>query len=185
MNDDELLRRCRDGDEEAWVELTLRFQDSLYRLAFRTLGDGALAEDAAADAFAVVWERCRSWRGEASAGAWIRQVAWRVVLDAHRSRSRRWRFWRLEGAAVPTNDADPATSAILTEESVERNRRVAAALERLSVDERALVHWHYYEGMPLAEIAEILGVTRDALKMRLSRIRTRLRPLLGDGFELD
>jgi len=52
-------------------------------------------------------------------------------------------------------------------------------LAELSPEDRALIHWHYYEGQSLAEIGIVLGVSREALKMRLSRVREKLRQLWG------
>ena len=86
--DDDLLRRCRRGDGTALTALIARHQDRLYRLACRVLRDPARAEDAVADAFATVWARCGSWRGDAAAATWIYRVAYRVVLDHARARRR-------------------------------------------------------------------------------------------------
>lgn len=185
VDDDELLRQCQRRDNSAMELLVQRFQDRIFRLACRVLADAARAEDATADALAVVWDRCRSWRGEARAATWIHQVAWRVVLDHQRARRRWWRFWELNQAAETCAYSlpDPPASADAREQRELTQQRVSLALGQLSADERALVHWHYFEDLSLAEIAEIMGATRDALKMRLSRTREKLRRLLGEQDE--
>lgn len=182
MDDDELLRRCQRRDDSAMASLVERFQDRIFRLAFRVLADAARAEDAAADALSVVWSRCQSWRGESRAATWIHQVAWRVILDHQRARRRWWRFWELDRASetCATGQLDPPTSAEAREQRELTEQRVLLALGQLTAEERALIHWHYFEDLPLAEIAEIVGVSRDALKMRLSRARQKLRRLLGE-----
>jgi RNA polymerase sigma-70 factor (ECF subfamily) len=63
-------------------------------------------------------------------------------------------------------------------------RRIQEALGQLSDTDRALAHLYYFEQRSLAEIAAILGSTRDAIKMRLARTRRRLRDLLRDCDEL-
>jgi hypothetical protein len=50
-------------------DLVERFRDRIFRLAYRVLGDGPRSEVATADAPAMVWSRCGSWRREARAGA--------------------------------------------------------------------------------------------------------------------
>lgn len=174
--DDDLLRRCQRGDATALTELIARHQDRLFRTACRVLRDPARAEDAVADAFATMWARCRSWRGEAAA-TWIGQVAYRVVLDHARAR-RRW--WQVLSRPAPDLAADYDDEVADRDERAHAARRLDAALGTLTPDERALVHLHYYEGQSLAEIGAVLGVTRDALKMRLSRVRDRLRKALGE-----
>jgi RNA polymerase sigma-70 factor, ECF subfamily len=64
-----------------------------------------------------------------------------------------------------------------------RAERVARALAALSPEDRALIHLHYYEEQSLAEIAPVLKVSRDALKMRLARAREKLRASLGERDE--
>lgn len=178
--DDDLLRRCQRGDATALTELIARHQDRLFRTACRVLRDPARAEDATADAFAAVWARCKSWRGDAAASTWIYQVAYRVVLDHARAR-RRW--WRVFARPAPDLVADFGDELADRDERAHTARRLDAALAGLTPDDRALVHLHYYEGQSLAEIGAVLGLTRDALKMRLSRVRDRLRKALGDWDE--
>lgn len=182
LTDDELLRRCQRGDDAALTELVRRFEGRLFRLAYRVLHDAARAEDAAADALATVWARCGTWRESARAGTWIQQVALRVVLDHHRRRRRWWRFWeRSETAEDQRIEADPSQELANRESRESDSQRLAIALQSLSAEDRALVHLHYFEEQSLAEIAEVLAVSRDALKMRLSRARRQLRAILGEA----
>lgn len=183
VDDDELLRRCQQGDDAALTPLIQRFEGRIFRLAFRVLQDAARAEDATADALATVWLKCGSWRGEASAGTWIQQVAWRVVLDHHRRRKRWWRFW--EGSAFNEQSADdnPVQLVSAAEEEAHRQQQLAAAVAQLSAEDRALVHLHYIEEQSLTEISQVMQVSRDALKMRLSRARHKLRVAWGENNE--
>jgi RNA polymerase sigma-70 factor (ECF subfamily) len=182
--DDELLRRCQRGDDAALTELVRRFEARLFRLAFRVLQDAARAEDATVDALATVWSRCRTWSGDAGASTWIQQVGLRVVLDHHRWRKRWWRFWEHgEIEEKQTENDNPAQLLAEQESQQSLADRIAAALATLSAEDRALVHLHYFEGQSLAAIAVVLAVSRDALKMRLSRARKQLRLILGDADE--
>src|SRR4051812_47788780 len=97
---DQLLRRCQQGDETALDELVHLYQDRVFQLAVRALGDPALAQEATADALLKVWTKAGQWRGDAGAATWIYQVAVRTVLDARRSRRRWWQRW-----AGPSPDA--------------------------------------------------------------------------------
>ncbi len=182
MDDDELLRRCQLGDDAALTRLIQRFEGRIFRLAFRVLNDAARAEDATADALATVWTKCESWRGEAQAGTWIQQVAWRVVLDHHRRRKRWWRFWDSDEIGERSID-DPAQQAAAVEEQVNCEQQLARALAQLPAEDRALVHLHYIEQQSLAEIARVMQVSRNALKMRLSRARQKLRAVWGENDE--
>lgn len=182
--DDELLARCQQGDEAALLELIGRHQDRIYRLAFRILRDAARADDAMTEAFSAIWFRCGSWRGDAAAISWMTQVAYRVILDHARTRRRWWRIWPLDDVESRSPSVDPQTEAAERDQRAYRLARLDQVLAKLSSEDRALVHLHYFEGQSLAEIAVILQSTRDALKMRLARARAKLKAALGDGDEL-
>ena len=180
LDDEDLLRRCQQGDDSALEIVIQRFEDRIYRLACQVLRDRARAEEAAADALVAVWIRCGNWRGESRAATWIHAVALRTILDHHRTRRRWWRLRELDKTSelVPTAEHDVPEIVSACEERRLASQKLSAALERLAVDDRALIHLHYYEGQSLAEVAEIFGVSRDALKMRLSRVRQKLRWIL-------
>ncbi len=166
--DDDLLLRCQRGDAAALGELIRRHQDQLFRAAFRVLRDPGRAEDAVADAFSTIWFRCGNWRGEAAV-TWIQRVAYRIVLDHARSR-RRWRRLFSPAAQEPVAVAkEPSLDLADRDHQAHRAGRLERAIEALAPEDRILVHLHYFEGQSLAEIAVVLEVSRDALKMRLSR----------------
>jgi RNA polymerase sigma-70 factor (ECF subfamily) len=176
---DELLRRCQQGDETALDALVRRYQDVIYRLAWRVLGDADLAQEATAAALVKIWERAGQWRGEASAGTWIYRLAVRTVLDTRRGRQRWWRRW---SSPLPDAVADarpePAEALAEGEQQDRRERRLREALAQLSPEDRALIHLYYFEEYGLAQIEAILNVPRATLKTRLARARQRLRDRL-------
>jgi RNA polymerase sigma-70 factor (ECF subfamily) len=182
---DQLLRRCQQGDEAALAELVRLYQDRLYQLAYRALGDAALAQEAAADALLKVWSKAGQWRGDAAANTWIYRVAVRTVLDARRRR-RRWSD-RWSSGPLPEAVADarpePAEQLARGEHERDQERRLHEALRQLSEEDRVLLHLYYFEDRALAEIEAILDVGRATLKTRLARARQRLRAQLDDDDE--
>ncbi len=162
-------------------ELVSSYQDRIFRMAFRVLGDGSRAEEATVDSLAAVWTRSRKWRGDCQAATWIHRIAWSVILDHHRARRSWWRYWELDGSAssVAGADSDPSQIVAEQDEQAALKSRMEGALRRLSPEDRLLIHMHYYEKQSLAEIAVVLSTSRDALKMRLSRLREKLRATLG------
>jgi RNA polymerase sigma-70 factor, ECF subfamily len=177
----DLLRRCQRGDESALAGLVEQFGGRVFRLALRVLGDRGRAEEASADAFVKLWTTARRWRGDADAGTWMYRIAYHTILD-HRRRKRQPLL------APPVGLVDqrpgPVERAVQSEEEERAGRRVHDAIGQLNTSDRALVHLYYIEQLKLAQIAEIIGATREVLKMRLARARQKLRELLGDGENL-
>lgn len=181
VDDRQLLRRCGQGDENALAELVRRYEQRVFRVAFRVAGDRALAEEATVDSFYKVWCKARQWRGQSSPQAWIYRIAVRTTLDLKRSRQRWWKRMRLassrnENAPSP----EPADELIAVEQRQQIARKLDRAIGELKEDDRILVHLYYFEERNLAEIATILNTSRDALKMRLTRARQRLRQVLEE-----
>ena len=181
---DELLRRCQRGDASALAVIVRLYEEPIYRLAYRVMGNAVLAEEATVAALAKVWLRAGQWRGDARAGTWIYQLALRTVLDHHRSWRRRWRRWLAPPRDVPDPRPGPMEKMAEAEGRNLATRRIQEAFAQLSDTDRALAHLYYFEQRSLAEIAAILGSTRDALKTRLARVRQKLRDLLRDCNEL-
>jgi RNA polymerase sigma-70 factor (ECF subfamily) len=185
-DDRRLLRLCQQGDEAALSELVRRYQERVFRLAWRMLGDASLADEAAALTFVKLWTKCGSWRGESAVSTWLYRLAVRATLDVRRGQ-RRW--WRRFVSEPPQSAADPLADAAVEvadrDEQAAAVRRIGQALSELSEADRALVHLYYFEQRGLAEIAGILGASADALKMRLARARKRLRLILEPDFTGD
>jgi len=181
VDDGQLLRRCRRGDESALAELIRRYEQRVFRVAHRVAGDGALAEDATVDAFYKIWCKAGQWRGKTSPEAWIYRIAVRTTLDLQRAR-RRW--WKRKRVASRDEKRDPVPDPVEELIADEQRQHVADELDRaissLKENDRVLVHLYYFEQWSLAEIAETLDATRDALKMRLARARQRLRRVLEE-----
>jgi RNA polymerase sigma-70 factor (ECF subfamily) len=182
LDDGQLLRRCRQGDPCALAELIRRYEGRLYRVAFRAVGDRALAEEAAVDSFYKIWCKASQWRGETSPEAWIYRIAVRTTLDLQRSRQRWWRRKRLASSTTEEDPSrGPADTIIAEEERQRAGRDLKRAVDELKEEDRLLVHLYYFEGQSLAEVAVILDASRDALKMRLARARRQLREFLEES----
>jgi len=175
--DDRILRIVQRGDEAAYSTLVDRFQERIFRLAWRITGDATLAEEATAQVLVKLWTKAGQWRGDAPARVWIFRMTVRTTIEVQRGQQRWWRRWASGLADVVGESPDPAQQAEHAEECQATSDRLQAALMQLSPPDRALVHLYYYENRGLSEIATILGVDRGALKMRLSRARKQVKRL--------
>jgi RNA polymerase sigma-70 factor (ECF subfamily) len=176
----ELLRRCQQRDEAALAALVGQFNNRVFRLAMRMLGDAGRAEEAAADSFVKVWSAAKQWRQDADAGTWIYRVAYRTILDHRR---RKVKNWIEPSSELIDPKPGPLDKSIQVETDERTSRRVDAAMSELSESDRALVHLYYFEEMSLPQIAEIVDATREVIKTRLARARQRLREVLEEGSE--
>jgi RNA polymerase sigma factor (sigma-70 family) len=132
----------------------------MWRAVFAFAGDGEVASDAVAEAFAQALRRGEALRDPER---WLWRTMFRIAAGELKDRGRSSRV-AIEGSY----------------ELEEPARELVDALAKLSPKQRAAVVLHHAAGYPLREVAAILGSTPGAVKVHLSRGRRRLRELLGD-----
>jgi RNA polymerase sigma-70 factor (ECF subfamily) len=140
------------------------------RVAGAWLRDHAAAEEAAQESALRLWRFRGSLDRAASPEAWIVQVA---KNEASRVSERRGRTHAREHL-VDLDEAVPGFARDEADEPVLLRVSVMAAVARLSEQDRKILLLHYFGDMPLASIAQRLGLPVGTVKARLSRARHRL-----------
>lgn len=185
LSDEDLLMRCREQDELALKELLSRHQFSIYNLLYRMLGCREDAEEALADVFVKVWRGAAGFKGRSKFRTWLYRIAANTARDMLRARKARPEV-ALEDAMLEdaanlesygiTNSSN-SNAEIAEESSI--TALLSKAMERLSDDDRLIISLYHLDECSLPEIAEILGQSRDNLKVRLFRARQKLRSHLA------
>ncbi len=175
----ELVRRAAAGDRAAFASLVRTHQDRVARLVWRLLGASGDVEDVVQCVFVAALDKLRSYRGEAGFASWLTAIA----INQCRSFQRKRRFWGILRARLrhrPQVLEPAADQGTVRRQAVER---VQAALRELSVADREVIVLRYLEELPVSELAGLLGLAKNAVEVRLTRARGRLRGLLGDLME--
>ena len=136
------------------------------------LSDGDL-DDLVAETFVVVWRRFDAMPSDAEL-PWIIGVARNVLHNAQRSSRRR---------AIHEGALSPRANSSSAEDGVVGDARVRHALESLRRDEREVLLLHEWDGLSVADVARIIGVSPDAAAVRLSRVRSRFRAFFDEWDE--
>jgi RNA polymerase sigma-70 factor (ECF subfamily) len=164
-SDEALMRGIAAGDETALRALAERHLDRMRRLARKTLGNDAEADDVAQDALIRVWSHAASWRPErARLSTWLYTIVWRLCVD----RLRTLRTLPLERAMQVE---DPAPGAFETLAQASDLDRLATAMQALQPRQRAALTLFYYEEMTGPDAAEVLGLSLRAFWSLLHRAR--------------
>ncbi len=148
-------------------EAVMEYGDMLFRACMVLLCHEQDAQDAVQDTFCRYMERSAEFRNKEHEKAWLLRVAANRCMDVHRSRSRH--------PSVQWEDVDKYCE--FPEQS-----EVLAELMNLPDKLKAVIYLHYIEGYKAAEIAQMLGITLNAVKKRMQRGRESLKlSLYGDG----
>jgi RNA polymerase sigma-70 factor, ECF subfamily len=177
QSDRDLLRLHVQGDSEAFGLLFVRHRERLWAVALRTLGDQEEAADALQDAMISAFRRASDFRGESAVTTWLHRIVVNACLDRIRRRAARpaasgMDEQTLDVLAQGSALADPGTDK-------DTALDVLAALRTLGPDQRAALVLVDMLGYPVADTAEILGISPGTVKSRCARGRARLLPLLA------
>ena len=172
-----LVDRAIDGDRDAFGELVAIHQQEVYTLAVRLVRDRDQASDVTQDAFIRAWRAMPKFRGDAKFSTWLHRITVNTAWT-HRTKENRVRLDPLDSlvAEPQATTLDPIRAG----ESVSIGPKIEAALSELSYSIRSVVVLKDIYDWSHSEIAEHLGISVTAAKVRLHRGRKELRSRL-DG----
>ena len=178
LTDEEIVAQVRAGDREAYRGLVLRYQDVLYRHALRMTRQPDLAADMVQGTFVKGFTELDRCRDSARFGGWL----FRILANACRDHlmSAHARDVSLDDSIIAVSDSPDALREL---ERKETRALLAQALAQLPVALRESFVLKHVEGLDYAEMAELLGSSVPALKMRVHRAREALQAMLVEAFE--
>lgn len=172
----ELVAAAREGDRGAFDEIVRRTYVDTYTLAVRLTASEEDAQDVVQEAYLRAWKGIRRFRGEAQFSTWMYRITANTAATVSGKR-RRQRTVHLDDVADPV-ETEVALHPELATENSELMVRLSAALDELPPRLRALVVLKDVYGLSHEDIAEELGISVAAAKVRLHRGRKRMRDLL-------
>ena len=181
QGDREFVERLKAGDPTAYEELIETYAEMVYRVAYRILQDPHDAEDAMQETFLTVYRRIGSFRGDSKFSTWLYRIATNVALDMVRARQRKqgqdisWDDSEEEGAPLP-DTVTPLPEDVLLRQEV--REILEEELQHLSPKLRTALVLYELEGLPMKEVAEVLGISESAAKVRVHRARLLLQERL-------
>jgi len=172
-------------DELEFQEIHDIFRPKIHRYLTRLVGEHE-AEDLTQEVFVKVSQALKTFRGESQLSAWIYRIATNAALDRLRSPSfRRMVQKRSANGSIALSEIEPEDKDVWTGEKTppletslirkEMNECIRNFVENLPTDYRTVVVLSELEGLKNNEIAKILGVSLDTVKIRLHRARAKLK----------
>ncbi|MBI4758089.1 MAG: sigma-70 family RNA polymerase sigma factor [Chloroflexi bacterium] len=186
MDENELVAASRDGSVSAFNQLVVAYQEAVYNVAYRVLGDREAAADATQEAFLSAYQGIKGFRG-GSFRAWLFRIVTNACYDLLRTRKRRPAVSLEELASNPSGAWSPLVPGESPDDYVlrrELNREIQAGLCRLPPEQRLAVVLCDVQGFSYEEIALVTRTSVGTVKSRLSRGREHLRDYLLSCREL-
>jgi RNA polymerase sigma-70 factor (ECF subfamily) len=184
MDEVALIQQAKQGDVTAFNRLVLEYQQTVYNVAYRIMGEPQSAEDATQEAFISAYNSLNRFRG-GNFRAWLMRIVTNSCYDELRRRKRR------PQSSLDKLTEDNESFAFLRspnegpeqqQQRLELVRAIEQCLETLPDDQRAILC--DVEGYDYKEISQITSVSLGTVKSRMSRARAKLRDCLQGFAEL-
>jgi len=181
-----LIAAARRGDTGSFNRLVSHYQDMVYNVAYRILGDADAAADASQDTFLSAYKAIANFKG-GSFKSWLLRITTNACYDQLRLHQRR----PTSSLDAIYTDTDPSSHFINGRETPEEHalrqelgQILQQAIHTLPPDQRVTLVLSDVQGLSYKEVSEVTRVSVGTVKSRLSRARARLRDRLMEQREL-
>ena len=171
-----LVGRCLDHEHGAAAELVDRYEQRLFNVALRMLGNVQDAEDVTQTVFFNAFHKLRTYDPRFRFFSWIYRMTVNESLNALKRRKQ---------TVTLGDDSDILAAGADAGGAAEAEDRVGKALASLKPDDRAVVVLKHFVSFSYEEIGEVLGIPVQTVKSRLFTARERLRVALDEGVRSD
>jgi RNA polymerase sigma-70 factor, ECF subfamily len=172
--DRELMQRIAHQDESALAQLYQRYANLVYSLAYRTLQDAALTEEAVQDTFLDVWRQPESWdpdKGKLT--SWLLTIARYKAID----RLRKEVHQPVNNAVRLDDTSNLMEGDLASDIQWQDGQLLRALMKRLSPEQAQVIELAFFRGMTHSELAEALHLPLGTVKTRLRLGLIKLREL--------
>lgn len=179
ISDEDLMRRCREGDMSAFELIVMRYKDAIFNFIYHILADYHRAQDISQETFLRVFRNIDRYKSRNCFKTWLYRIAVNLCKNELRDRGRR--------KTVSLDDADLNIESLIGDryispdrayEEEEMRRLVKNAIESLPEDQRMAVVLREYQGLSYEDIAVALNCSLGAVKSRIHRARQNVRNML-------
>ncbi|MGE5329422.1 MAG: RNA polymerase sigma factor [Deltaproteobacteria bacterium] len=184
-----LIKRCKDGDLQAFEELISKYETKVFNITFRILGDYTQAEDVSQDIMVKVFRTIKGFKEQSSFYTWLYRITVNECMDMVKKRKRTLTYsidspLDTEDGEIKTEIQDSSESVEGTVERNELRRYLADAMNSLSPEHKTVIVLRDVQGFSYEEIAEIIKCPPGTVKSRINRARLELKNLLMKNREL-
>lgn len=180
------IRACQSNDRKAFDKLVLRYQDMVFNLCYRFLGDYQEAGDSAQEIFVKAYRNLKTFRFDARFSTWLYAIGINTCKNKLKSAAFRERQRSISldppdvaGGRLPVvNPQDPSPSPLDHLEAREKEKLLQQALGTLPEADRTIIILRDIEGLAYEEISRITGLNLGTVKSKLARARLKLRDQL-------
>ncbi len=176
--EDIIIGKIKTGDFSACRYIVDKYKSFVFNLALRILRNREDAEEVAQDSFINAFKAIDSFKYQSKFSTWL----YRITFNNAISRTRQKKFFQEEinEEITELNYLSVCADGLENLNRLDRRKILRNAMENLSKEESLLISLYYYEENSMAEVAEIVGLDENLVKVKIHRARKKLHDLLFD-----
>ncbi len=177
FSEEDVVRRCRLGDEKAFRSLIEHFETILFGTALLIAHDRQIAEEAVQEATVKIWHNIGSLRNDASVKAWLMKI----VVNEVKNQFRHKKIVTVSLEQAPETNGDCDIDEILMRN--ESHNLLSRALSMLPPNQKEVLTLRYFAELTVSEIAAVTSTRQGTVKSRISRGLNRMNQIMqGEHF---
>lgn len=180
-NDIYYINLIIEGNTNAFGILVDRYKDLVFSLALKMVKNWEEAEEVAQDTFIKVFKSLSQFKGDSKFSTWIYKVTYNTSLDRLKKQKREQQVVSID--EFNTNQIKSIDNALNKMENEEREKAIQDCIQLLPADDAFLLTLFYFEEHSLEEIAKVIGLTANNVKVKLFRCRKKLTSILKEKLE--
>ena len=177
------IEQILNGHTAAYRQLVEKHQDFVYTIVKRIVSRAEEAEELAQDVFVKAYNKLPDFRGSAKFSTWLYRIAYNTAIS--HTRKKKVEFLSTEDHIIENHSEDELMQNLFGLSPEEQKNLINNAMASLPKTDSLIITLFYFHDKDLEEISEIIGMTRNNVKVKLHRIRKRLlkhmNEILGKG----
>jgi RNA polymerase sigma factor (sigma-70 family) len=184
LNIDQLIKRCKKADKSAQFELYKRYYKAMYNTAYRILNNSFEAEDIMQESFLIAYTKLGTFKAEkgegendAIFGAWLKRIVINKSLTQLKKLDK-FNFSpleRIENEIIKEREIDDYSTL--------KAQTIINKINQLKKSYSLVLNLHFVEGFDYREIAEIMNISYENVRVLMSRAKNKLKQQINSSYE--
>ncbi len=165
------------GNTRAFSNLVLKYQNMVFTIALKMVKNREQAEDVAQEAFVKCYQSLKNFKGSSKFSTWLYRITYNHCLDTLKKKANTFFHDSITEEKV-FNKIDDTKTGLDIVVTQEQHKFVHNAIKKLPESDQLLITLYYFDELSVKEIAKIVGLKENNIKIRLHRVRAKLVSLL-------
>lgn len=183
QNDQIFITKTLEGEVNAFAVLVDRYKRMVYTLSLRMMKSTEDAEEIAQDVFLKAFQKLDTYKGTSKFSTWLYSITYHRCLDALSRNQKQPTHHATEILEEITGEKTASILEVI--EADELREQLEYCIQQLREEDAFLVTLYYLEEQKLEEIAEITGMTKNNVKVKLFRSRKKLYSIMASQLPKD